>query len=492
MCGTVNDTTIEVPWTYTFKGAPSSGWIPAGGMFEGGINLSELGLEGCFTGFLAETRSSPEITAILKDFAFGSFEACDTELTTTPADGAGEELVDGDDADTLPETTIGTGAAGVDVTDVAELEVKGTDTWEGTLDFYLCGPIATGTCETPEGDPPVGVLIDSQDVSNLDETTTYTSASANITEVGRYCWRGEFLSGTSGVPDATDASEGECFEVLPVTPALSTQAVGPLSTPVSGPVPFGDPLYDQATLAGTAHQPGIDGDGDVNGDYVSINATMDTPADGTITFELRGPDGLTLDCTTVATGTGDNPEDVTVNGDGEYFSSGFIPDQPGDYHWVASYDGDSPNTNGTTHNTDCLDDDEDVTVQQLQPTLSTAQTFIPNDAATVSVAGGAGDLDGDVTFYLWIDDPTCGDDDPLTADQSFGPIPVFAEDDGSDPLTDTAATNNAVAYGDDGTDFYWMVVFESTTGSHLDVVGTCGNENSSITIDNGVTEPASP
>ena len=37
-------------------------------MFEGGINLTELGLEGCFSTFLAETRSSPEITAVLKDF----------------------------------------------------------------------------------------------------------------------------------------------------------------------------------------------------------------------------------------------------------------------------------------------------------------------------------------------------------------------------------------------------------------------------------------
>ena len=56
---------------------------------------------------------------------------------------------------------------------------------------------------------------------------------------------------------------------------------------------------------------------------------MDTPAGGSITFTLVGPG----DCTTLATGTGTNPETgVTVNGDGDYFSSGFTPDSPGAFH----------------------------------------------------------------------------------------------------------------------------------------------------------------
>ena len=39
-------------------------------------------------------------------------------------------------------------------------------------------------------------------------------------------------------------------------------------------------------------------------------------------------------------------------GDGDYQTSGFEPDVPGDYHWQASYDGSSPNTLAPpTHNT---------------------------------------------------------------------------------------------------------------------------------------------
>ena len=487
-CATVNNTTIEVPWNYQFKGASEGGWVPAGGFFEGGVDLTAAGLEGCFSTFLAETRSSPEITAVLKDFALGDFEACDSELTTTPSDGAGGALVDTNDND-VPDIEIGTGADGVNVTDSAELDIKGTSTWSGTLDFYLCGPIDVGEiCD--EG----GVLIDSQSVSDADGTDTYTSASANLTEaneidVSYYCWRGEFTSGTEGVPDADDSTlEAECFEVLPVMPELTTQAVDGEGDPLEGDVPFGTPLYDLASLSGTAHQPGTDGDGDEDGNYKSINATMDTPAAGTITFTLIGPDDHES-CEALATGTGDNPEtDVSVEGDDDYMSSGFTPDAPGDYAWQASYSGDSPNTLDRSHNDDCDETAENATVQQLQPEMDTAQSFIPNDSATITVGAGAGDLEGEVTFYLFVDNAVCDGD----ANASFGPFDVSAVDGGTDPLTDTVETDNVTAYGVSGTTFHWVVVFESDNDAHLDVTSSCGNEHSSITIDNGETQPPAP
>ena len=117
-CATVNDTTIGVPWNYTFKGASTGGWIPAGGFFEGGIDLTANDLEGCFSSFLAETRSSPEVTAILKDFALGQFESCEGGVTTTPSNGEGDALTD-TNANDVPDIQLGTGDAGADVTDSA-------------------------------------------------------------------------------------------------------------------------------------------------------------------------------------------------------------------------------------------------------------------------------------------------------------------------------------------------------------------------------------
>lgn len=477
-CATVNNTSIPSPWAYVAKGASVGGFIPSGGAVEGGIDLTDLHLTGCFSSFMAETRSSPEIGAQLKDFILGQFEACGSELTTTPSNGAGTNpLTDSDDpVNGLPDVQIGTGAAGVDVTDAADVEVTGT-AFTGTVDFYLCGPIDDpDTCDTG------GVLISSEAVTG---NGTVYSDSANLTSVGRYCWRGEFTSDTEGVPDATDSLSNECFEVKPVTPDLDTQAVDAAGADQIGAVAFGEQVFDKATLSGTAYKPGTDGDAA----YPTINATMDTPAAGTITFELRGPDGATADCVTVATSSDAaelNPQDVAVTGDDDYFSAGFTPDLPGVYHWVASYDGDSPNTLGTDHNTACDDTNEDVTVQQLQPTMDTAQNFVPNDSATISVAAGTGDLDGYVVFNLYVDDTDCSDPAVYTSAQ----IPVSDTDDVGDvTLTDTVDSDNADAYGTTGTTFSWVAEFHSNNSAHVDVSSPCGNETSSITIDNGAQQP---
>jgi hypothetical protein len=302
--------------------------------------------------------------------------------------------------------------------------------------------------------------------------------------VGRYCWRGDFTSETEGVPNASDSSATECFEVKPLTPALDTNAVDAAGDPQTDDVPFGSPVYDKAVLSGTANQPGDDGP---EATYPSINATNGAAADGTITFTLYGPG----DCTTVATGTsGTNPETgVAVEGDDSYFSSGFTPDAPGDFHWVASYSGSSPNTNGTDHNTDCTDTDEDVTVEQLQPTMDTEQEFVPNDSATITVEAGAGDLSGDVVFKLHVDDTDCSDAAAYESD----PIAVSDTDDvGDTSLSDTVSSDNTTAYKVNGTTFSWVVTFTSNTDAHLDVTSGCGNETSSITVDNGVQQPAAP
>ena len=60
----------------------------------------------------------------------------------------------------------------------------------------------------------------------------------------------------------------------------------------------------------------------------------------------------------------------------------FTPTAPGNYHWVADYSGNSPNTNGATHNAACTDTNEDVTVNTVPSSMTTAQNWVPNDSAT--------------------------------------------------------------------------------------------------------------
>src|SRR5688572_7712419 len=52
-CGTVNSGLIPVAWSYT-PSQGAAGSIPSGGFVEGGINLTELGIPGCFSSFMAE------------------------------------------------------------------------------------------------------------------------------------------------------------------------------------------------------------------------------------------------------------------------------------------------------------------------------------------------------------------------------------------------------------------------------------------------------
>ena len=84
-CAVVNRTPFAAPWPYTPKANEGSpGTFITASFFEGGINISRLIPEaGCFTGFMAETRSSTPFDSRLKDFVLGDFELCSMEVTKT-------------------------------------------------------------------------------------------------------------------------------------------------------------------------------------------------------------------------------------------------------------------------------------------------------------------------------------------------------------------------------------------------------------------------
>src|SRR5262249_43359942 len=126
-CGIVNPTNgTTAPWPYTDK----SGFATylQGEFFEGGLNLSALGLgDRCFASVASETRSSTSTTATLKDFVLGQFGRCTSSLTTQ--------------ASVSGSTSIGTGS--VSVTDSATVTVDGIPTWAGNIQFHLRGPIGS-------------------------------------------------------------------------------------------------------------------------------------------------------------------------------------------------------------------------------------------------------------------------------------------------------------------------------------------------------------
>lgn len=519
LCATVNDTTIETKWPYSGKSEPALNQVASGGFLEGGVNLTDLGLEGCFSSFMATSRSSASLTADPKDFILGSFEACDTEVTTTPKTGAGSALTADTDEDNLDEIQIGTDGT-VAVKDSAELEVKGTTTFTGSLSFYVCGPF-----DNPAACDDSGVLVNT--IDPVTANGTYLSDAVTLTSVGRYCWFAFFDSGTDGVPDASDGtiespgdagadppipySTGECFEVTPVTPTLTTTSVEceevengdttVVCTQNNGPIDFGEELYDEADLNGTANQPGDNG-GTIPDDpasiYPSIEADNGDAASGTITFHLYGP--LPTDpadfenqeafdaafeaaCDTLATGFPSGGITRTVDGDGLYntFGDGFAPGEPGLYAWKAAYDGSDPNTtaapldadgNPTQHNADCDDPNEAVEVRQIPTTISTAQSVYPNDSATVASSETGVNLPGGgtVTFRLYAATPASNGTPAKTALENClahgttldagGLIYEESKSITGDTESETVSTSNSTEAVSADAIVYWWVTYD--------------------------------
>src|SRR5918994_153058 len=182
-CGAVNDGDITSPWTYqTKKQGVGPNIIPAGGFYEGGVDLTALGLSGCFARFLAETRSSPSVDATLKDFVGGAFDVCLAGINNPP-------------------------------------------TPTGTVKFFICSPAqldANGLCSsggTQVGTPPEGETL--SQVSPGSASATSESFTPNAT--GRWCWRGEYVP-AAGRPyyPRTGSDSSECLTVITQLPTINT------------------------------------------------------------------------------------------------------------------------------------------------------------------------------------------------------------------------------------------------------------------------------
>jgi hypothetical protein len=212
--------------------------------------------------------------------------------------------------------------------------------------------------------------------------------------VGNYCWRAEFVSSTPGVPPAKDAAASECFTVVPVVPAITTDASAD-----SPGVSIGTPINDIATLSGAASQPA--------NPVINKTGTAGAAAGGSITFRLYGP------ADTSCTGTPVYSNTVTVTGNGNYNSGNYTPTAAGTYRWIASYTGNSPNTSGPVAGA-CGDTNE-VSVVKPNPTsiitVATGAAGLPlgssiSDTATLS--GATATAGGTIIFKAYgPDDATC-------------------------------------------------------------------------------------
>jgi uncharacterized repeat protein (TIGR01451 family) len=189
-CATVNQATEVAPWPYTPKFSDPTPGFPQGSFFEGGINISQLVPDaGCFTGFLAETRTSTPFDARLKDFAMGSFNVCSIDVTKS-----GDELSKvGDDVDytitientggvTLYKQSIVDSLFG-DLTDGSNALITSSDCGASLAAGDSCTITVTRTVQEGDPDPlPNTVTVVYNSSSDLlgDEVTREDDHSVNL------------------------------------------------------------------------------------------------------------------------------------------------------------------------------------------------------------------------------------------------------------------------------------------------------------------------
>jgi hypothetical protein len=210
-----------------------------------------------------------------------------------------------------------------------------------------------------------------------------------------------------------------------------------LTTTATTPATVGDPISD------TAH----------------LNTGGTNPT-GTITFHLYSDAACANE---VSTGLSPVPVD---HGDGDYNSGNYTPTAVGSYYWTAVYSGDATHDSASTA---CGDPGETSVVSKAPATLSSAQSFFPNDSATVSATAG-GAPSGTVKFTLYNNADCTGTVlyDPAAITLSGG----------------SASTNNTtVAVSGSGSHTISWKVEYSGDNSH-NAASSCV-ENTQLTINNG-------
>jgi len=161
------------------------------------------------------------------------------------------------------------------------------------------------------------------------------------------------------------------------------------------------------------------------------------PTDGSVTFNLYGPDDD--DCSGTPVFTDANVLYAASPANGAAITSApYTPVDIGTYRWIAVYNGD---TNNTSDAGECNDDNESAVVTEASPTISTN--------ASPDMELGAGDLvdtatltgvvnpqaGGSVTFNLYgPDDDTCANDAISTSTIAY---PETGGDVLSEPFTPT-------------------------------------------------------
>jgi hypothetical protein len=256
----------------------------------------------------------------------------------------------------------------------------------------------------------------------------YTSNNFTPTAAGTYYWTASYTGDANTNTKGISSSCGDANESSVVgknSPSITT-------TLSDDTIAVGDSIHDSATLSGASANAG-----------------------GTVTYTVYTDSSCSQGARDAGTKTVTNgtvPDSNTLQFDDR-----------GDFYWQASYSGDINNGAATSVCTS-----EHLVVGKAPSTLDTAQSFYPNDEATLSATAG-GAPTGNVTFTLF-DNSSC------TGTPLYGPVSDDLDGNGK-----ATTTNTTFAISADKT-VYWKVEYPGDA-KHL-AVSSC-TENTVLDINNG-------
>lgn len=454
-CATTNLHNETAPWSYNLKGTGASSTFAPRTFFEGGIDLAHFGLDqACFSSFVAETRSSQSFTSTLSDFVAGNFASCSAVESTTPS-----------------ATTV---SPGTDVTDTATITGRGvanaptpnsSTTAPGTgnkVKFYLCGPIATGTCTSTAS--ATAVPADKDLTESVPGTATATSDPVNTSSsplaTGRYCWLATW-AGDTNYPDGVTGENNpaaECFTVRTIGTTTVTTPQAPSGTNVTT-VAYGTTVYDHAVVTASSS-----GGGTITG---SVAFYLCSPSQLTSGL-CASPDGTQKGDITVTPVASSNPPSATAD------STGTVVDQIGTWCFRAVFTptGSTYTTSNDNASRECF------TVTDTSDATS-AQNWLPNDTATITGHGANTAVSGVIVIALY---PTVDCTGTAVANQTYtsgtlGPAHSinFSTSNG---VTNTYRVSASTSVS-------WKVTF---TSNNANVASSSHCESTALTINNNQTQ----
>jgi len=337
---------------------------------------------------------------------------------------------------------------------------QATETPSGSVTFFLCGPIPGGSGSCSSGGTmltPSGTLNGGSGTASATSPDVNTSASPLT--AGFYCFRAEW-PGDNHYPTPLTEFGGtngtnECFTVRTIpTTTTTTPSVGS-----GGTTTFGTQVSDHAIVQATQS-----GDG--------------TPT-GTVTFFICNP-GQTSNgaCPTGGTQVGSPVDTAAISGSNPPASSAdsalVAVNQTGTWCFRAVYTPGGANGSNYTGSSDASSG-ECFTVTDTT-TATSAQTWLPNDAATVTATAGA-PLNGTLSAQLYTGD-NCG---ATSGSAVQGQLYTKTLANATSLADTTLTTSNATFTVSASTAVSWLVTF---TSSDPNVASSSHCESTSLTINN--------